>query len=228
MKNKSFLIGLTIVGLFLLAFMYLKEAPPSDTKISFSQPQESGFRVTPSPNSLLIKPHSIVKGPFSAKVVLVEFLDPECEACAAMYPIVKKISQEFESELRVVIRYMTFHKNSKLVANILEGARAENKYWESLELLFQTQDQWANHQNPNPELIPQILKPLKMNMTQIMADAKAGKYDRQIAEDTEDGRMVGVTGTPTFFVNGHKVLELGYDSLRSEITAQLQKSSPQN
>ncbi len=156
-------------------------------------------------------------------MTVVEFLDPECESCGAMYPIVKKIYEEYKTEMRLVVRYMAYHQNSKYVANILEGARAENKYWEALELLFKTQGQWANHQNPNPDLIPEILKPLKLNIKKILTDAKAGKYDKQIMEDVEDGNKIGVRGTPTFFVNGNQLQELGYEALKNEIESKLDK-----
>ena len=50
-----------------------------------------------------------------------------------------------------------------------------------------------------------------------MADAQAGKFDQLIMEDAEDGKNLGVNGTPTFFVNGSKLEELGYEPLRLEI-----------
>ena len=104
---------------------------------------QNNFRVVPADTSQLVKPHSITKGPANARVTLVEYLDPECESCARMNPYVKKIVKEFEKDLRVVVRYMPYHGNSKLVANILEGARAEGKYWETLDILFETQSQWG-------------------------------------------------------------------------------------
>jgi protein-disulfide isomerase len=225
MKNKMFLIAIVVCGAFLASFLYLKDAFNENSKVS-NQPADNAepgtsFKVVPADQSLLIKPHSPIKGEFAAKVTVVEFLDPECESCSAMYPVVKKIYEQYKSEIRLVVRYMTYHKNSKYVANILEGARAENKYWEALELLFETQDQWANHQNPNPDLIPEILKPLKLNIKKIISDAKAGKYDKQISEDVEDGKKAGVNGTPTFYVNGFQVQDLGYEPLKNEIEARL-------
>lgn len=221
MKNKSFILLLAIVGIFVGLFVYFKkdvsQSSGPSAPVAQSEASQNSFRVVPVENSVLIKSHSPIKGPFAAKATLVEFLDPECEACAAMYPYVKKVAKEFENDLRVVVRYMPFHKNSKYVANILEGTRAQNKYWEALELLSATQNQWANHHNPQPDLIPQILKPLGLNMEKIVADAKAGKYDQQINEDLEDGKKVGVRGTPTFFVNGKMLEDLGYEALRYSI-----------
>lgn len=227
MKNKMFLIALVVCGIFAGLFFYLKEGhkdQPAPVQSSNSESQQSmPFKMVPVDQSVLIKPHAPVKGAFSAQITIVEFLDPECEACAATYPMVKKIFEEYKSDIRLVVRYMTYHQNSKYVANILEGARAEDKYWEALELLFQSQDKWANHHNPNPDLIPEILQPLKLNIKKIVADAKNGKYDKQITEDTEDGKAVGVRGTPTFFVNGHQVQELGYESLKHEIESRLNR-----
>jgi protein-disulfide isomerase len=228
MKNKFFIIAILVIGVFLAAFMYFKDqvkGGSSSNQYTTATPDKNSqpFSVVPVDASILIKPHAPVKGAFAAKVTVVEFLDPECESCSAMYPVVKKIYEEYKPDIRIVVRYMTFHQNSKYVANILEGARAESKYWEALELLFETQGQWANHQNPNTDLIPEILKPLKLNIKKIIADAKAGKYDKQIAEDMEDGKKVGVRGTPTFFVNGTMLEELGYESLKNEIENKLKK-----
>jgi len=229
MKNKGLILLLAIIAVFAGVFVYFKNTTPYQGSLSQTANSTSAnpnsdpnadsatFRTVPFEKSILIKPHSPIKGAFSAKATLVEFLDPECEACAATYPYVKKIAQEFEKDLQIVVRYMPYHRNSKYVANILEGARAQNKYWEALDLLFATQSQWADHHNPKPELIPLILKPLGLNMDKIVADARAGKYDAQINEDFEDGKKVGVRGTPTFFVNGTMLDELSYDALKSSI-----------
>lgn len=229
MKNKIFLIALVIIALFIAAFLgfsiYYKNTKSNmpNTNLSAANNQAL-FQITPIDSSLLIKQHSISKGSHDAKVTIVEFLDPECEACSATYPFVKKIAQEFSNDVKLVIRYMPFHTNSKYTANILEGARAQGKFWEALELLFAEQDRWANHHNPNPDLIPEILAPLKLNMSKIITDAKNGKYDNLVLKDQSDGKLSGVKGTPTFFVNGHQLQELGYEPLRKAIMEALQKT----
>lgn len=228
MKNKFFLISLVIVTIFIGAFWGLsKNYKNTESNLSNTQSppatNNNSFQMTPIDSNLLVKPHSITKGNINAKVTVVEFLDPECEACSATYPFVKKIAQEFSNDVKFVIRYMPFHRNSKYAANILEGARAQGKFWEALELMFAEQDKWANHHNPNPELIPEVLAPLKLNMNKIVADAKNGKYDSLVLEDQSDGKLSGVTGTPTFFVNGHQLQELGYEPLRSAIIESLKK-----
>ena len=228
MKNKFFLISIIIVILFTGAFWGLsKNFKNKDPNLLNNQVQSvntnGSFQVAPIGNNTLVKPHAPIKGNISAKVTVVEFLDPECEACSATYPFVKKIMQEFANDIRLVVRYMPYHKNSIYAANILEGARTQGKYWEALELLFAHQDKWANHHNPNPDLIPEVLAPLKLDMAKIVTNAKNGKYNAQILEDEADGKLAGVTGTPTFFVNGHQLQELGYESLRGAIIDNLKE-----
>lgn len=228
MKNKAFLFTtLTLVAAVVIFFSlkgYMGSSPDQGITQA-NNPQQNGeepqFSMVPANPSLLIRPHSPIKGDFAAKVTIVEFLDPECEACSAMYPIVKKIMEEFGKDVKLVVRYMTFHGNSNLVANILESARTQNKYWETLELLFKTQGQWADHHNPRPDLLPEILKPLGLNMEKIVNDANNGVYNSQIQQDYQDGEKLGVRATPTFFVNGQKLEDMGYEPLRNLILEKL-------
>lgn len=228
MKNKFFLAAIAAVVLFITVFFILSKNFTSEKQnLSANQTQSVGtndsFQIVPADSNLLIKSHSPTKGSLNAKVTIVEFLDPECEACGATYPLVKKIVQEYASGVKLIVRYMPFHQNSKYVANILEGARAQGKYWEALELLFANQDIWADHHNPNPDLIPTILSSLKLDMNKIISDAKNGKYDEQILQDQADGKKAGVTRTPTFFVNGHQLQELSYEALRGAVIENLEK-----
>lgn len=228
MKNKFFLISIVIVILFTGAFWGLSKnfknmQPSVSSNSTQSENVNSSFQITPINKNTLVKPHSPIKGNIHAKVTVVEFLDPECEACSATYPFVKKIIQEFSKDIKLIVRYMPYHKNSIYAANILEGARAQGKYWEALELLFAEQRKWANHHNPNPELIPEILAPLKLDMALIVTNAKNGKYTAQILEDEADGKLAGVMGTPSFFVNGHQLQELGYEALKNAIIDNLKE-----
>jgi protein-disulfide isomerase len=221
MKNKNLALMIAAIVLFGGLFFILKKnfsAQPTPAAVNVQNAESAqSFRMVPFEKELLIKPYSPTKGPASAKVTLVEFLDPECEACAATYPFVKAIMKEFGKDVKVVVRYMPFHQNSKYVANVLEGIRLQGKYWEALELLFATQNQWAAHHDPKPELIPEVLAPLGLKLDSVIADAKAGKYNQQVDQDFADGKAAGVRGTPTFFVNGVMVYELSFESLRAAV-----------
>lgn len=110
MKNKFFLIALIVVILFAGAFLAIsKNFKSTDANLSANQVQpantSSSFQVTPIGSNLLIKAHAPIKGNVNAKITIVEFLDPECEACSASYLFVKKILQEFSTDVRFIVRY---------------------------------------------------------------------------------------------------------------------------
>ena len=76
----------------------------------------------------LEKEHSMSFGENKKNIVIVEFLDPECESCALFQPMVKKVFKEYHSDIKLVIKYLPNHKNSKNVEKILESSREKKKY----------------------------------------------------------------------------------------------------
>lgn len=173
-----------------------------------------------SPN--LIRDHSHSQGPVNAPVTVVEFLDPECEACRAMYPLVKRIQRDFGDQIRLVIRYMPLHPNSEYAAGALEAAAEQGRYWELLELLFINQPSWGDHHRPRPELIPEYARQLDLDMQAFERFLERGTYKEWVQIDHRDGKTLGVRGTPTFFVNGRMLQRLGYEELKSLIQDELE------
>jgi protein-disulfide isomerase len=170
---------------------------------------------------ILIRSHSHSQGPKNAPVTVVEFLDPECESCRAMYPYVKRVQAEYGDRLRLVIRYMPYHKNSVYAAGALEAAAAQGRYWEFLELLFINQPAWGDHHDPHPEVIPELASQMGLDMKAFQEHLDAGAFRELVELDRKDGETVGVQGTPTFFVNGRKLETLGYEPLKELIESEL-------
>jgi protein-disulfide isomerase len=215
MKKESYIIGGV---LFLAVVLFVGVAKYyNKSEVASNQPAESG-RVS---SSLLVKDWSPSHGPVMARVVLVEFLDPECESCRAMHPIVKRVLARYEGRIRYVIRYMPYHHNSKLAASWLEAAGEQGKYWQALDALFEAQPAWGSHHAPRPELIPGILKSIGVDVD-LAAKAKDNpEFQTRFDQDEKDGVEAGVTGTPTFFVNGKMVMQLGEAPLVSAIESEL-------
>ncbi len=164
-------------------------------------------------SSIFIRDHSPSLGPTIAKVVVVEFLDPECESCRAMHPVFKTVLKEYENRIRYVVRYMSFHKNSAVAIKWLEAAGKQGKYWEALESLFESQPIWGDHHNPRPDLIPQFATRVGVDKALAETEIKNPAYDALIQQDREDAQKLGVKATPTIFVNGKMLQELGYNPL---------------
>jgi protein-disulfide isomerase len=179
-----------------------------------------------SSSELLVRPHSPTKGSDSAPVTIVEFLDPECESCRAMHPIVNDVLGQYKDRVRLVIRYMPFHQGSVLAAASLEEARELGKYDEALQLLFERQPTWGSHQEPRPELIATYLAELGIDPARLQPDYVVPKHLWKIERDQADGRALGVRGTPEFFVNGVRLPELGYRPLKQAIEIALSAQRP--
>ncbi len=160
-------------------------------------------------------------GPIMAKVQVIEFLDPECESCRAMHPIVKSILKDYEGRIRYTLRYMPLHGNSVYASTMLEAAREQSRYWEALDALFERQDEWGAHHNPRPDLIPVILKAVGLDINKLKAFADKPETKARVQNDKEDGVKLGVNGTPTFFVNERQLQELGEGPLRALIDEEL-------
>jgi len=164
---------------------------------------------------------SVSQGPEMARIQLVEWLDPECESCRAMHPFVKEILKSYGSSIHYTLRYMPFHQNSTFAAALLEGAREQDKYWEALEVAFLKQPEWGAHHEPKPELLVNYLVNLGLNREKLLAATKNQEILDRIKKDQADGSSAGVTGTPTFFVNGRMLRELGPQPLRALIDEEL-------
>lgn len=189
---------------------------------SYYYKKEASKAVAQQGTSVFVRPHSPTMGPADAPVTVVEFLDPECESCRAVYPEIKKILAENPEKIQFVVRYAPFHGNSFYAIKILEAARKQGKYWETLELLFETQPEWGSHHHPQPELIWEHLPKIGLDVEKIKSEMNDLKVFDQVELDKEDGKKLGVRGTPTFFVNGKPLRAFGLEYLKEAIEAELQ------
>ncbi len=178
-------------------------------------------------DSPLERPHSPSKGPADAKVVIVEFFDPACETCRAFDPYVKALLAEHPDRVRLVLRYAPFHPGSEDVVKALEAARLQGRYWETLQVLYDTQPQWASHHDPRPEEIWQFLPSAGVDVAQARRDAQDPKLAQIVQQDVADLRSLGVRKTPQFFVNGKPLVRFGYPQLRSLVETEIAQQYPQ-
>ncbi|WP_348943923.1 thioredoxin domain-containing protein [Chitinibacter sp. FCG-7] len=174
-----------------------------------------------SNQAALMRMHSPILGATNAKVTIVEFLDPACEACAAFYPFVKDIMAKHPEQIRLVVRYAPLHQGADQVAMALEAARKQGKYWEALEALLATQAQWAiNHQADVNRALP-ILAQLGLDMAQLQRDMQSPAIAAIVQQDIADAQTLGVNKTPTYFVNGQPLQSFGYQQLSDLINKAL-------
>ena len=148
-----------------------------------------------------------VKGNPSAPVTLIEYLDFECEACGAYYPLMKQLSEEFKVDVRFVNRYFPLpgHKNGMQAALSVEAASKQGKYWEMHNKLFDEQKSWGEKSAPDPKIFESYAKEIGLNVEQFKKDVLSKEVKDRVERDKSSGEKLGNTGTPTFFLNGEKL-----------------------
>jgi protein-disulfide isomerase len=165
-------------------------------------------------NAALVRMHSPSLGRVDAPVVIVEFLDPACETCAAFYPLVKQIIAANPDRIRLVLRYAPFHKGSDQVVAALEAARKQGKFWQALEALLAAQADWAPHHTAEVARIWPHLERAGLDVKQLRSDMNAPAIANVIEQDLLDAQTLKVAKTPDFFVNGKPLPRFGYEPLK--------------
>lgn len=168
---------------------------------------------------MLIRPHSPILGPAEAPVTLVEFFDPSCEACRAFHPVVEALRKEFPTELRVVLRYTPFHKGSDEAVRILEAARMQNKFEHVLNALFEKQPDWALHDGPDLEKAWRIAGATGMDLVKGKTDGLFPGTTAVLNQDMADLTALGIEQTPTFYLDGRKLVDVSFETLQADIRA---------
>jgi protein-disulfide isomerase len=171
--------------------------------------------------STFVREHSQTLGSDDAKVYLVKFSDPACETCSAFHPFVKKLMTDNPGKIKLVIRYATFHRGSDYMVKILEAARKQGKFWETLEVMYNTQDYWASHHNPQPQLIWRFLPDAGLDLEKIRKDMKDPEFEKFIKQDLADAKTLDVRKTPGFFVNGKPLSSFGYRQLQELVESEI-------
>ena len=172
----------------------------------------------------LVRDHSPRAGDANARVTIVEFFDPACGTCRAFHPIVKDIMRNHPGQVNLVMRYMPLHPGAEEVVRILEAARLQGKYWETLEAGYQAQPRWAINHQAHANLFWQSVAPVGLDPDRVEADMRSEVVTRNIRLDVEDGRRLGVDKTPGFFVNGRPLMQFGERQLRELVMQELQRS----
>jgi protein-disulfide isomerase len=139
------------------------------------------------------------RGNPDAPITLVEYGDYECPDCLNTEPIVKKLRERFGPRLRVVFRHFprnSIHPHASAAAEAAEAAGAQGKFWEMHETLFA-------HQHKLAELdLTHLALLLGLDVYRFQRDSESRTFPKRVREHYDSGVASGVTGTPTFFING--------------------------
>lgn len=141
------------------------------------------------------------------KAVLVEFLDFECEVCRAYYPTVEQLRQERADELTLVMRYFPIpgHTNSTTAAVAVEAAAGQGQLEPMYQRMYETQAEWGESQDSKASVFRGFAQELGLDMDEFDAAVADPATTERVQSDFEEGRALGVGGTPTFFLDGERL-----------------------
>lgn len=149
-----------------------------------------------------------VKGNPNSGVVLVEYSDFQCPACRAYDPIINKVVADYGDQIAFVYRHFPLpqHFNAKLASAAAESAGRQGKFWEMKELLFIEQDTWSRIGASKVDVtLAKYAERLGLDTTKFMTDLRSSEIQNKVATDQVSGQKAGVSGTPTFFLNGQEI-----------------------
>lgn len=141
----------------------------------------------------------IARGAADATVTIVEFSDFQCPYCKAAQATLKRISEEYGSRVRFVFRDLPLpdlHPQAPKAAEAARCAGEQGKFWEYHDVLFANQDKLQP-----PDLVRHAGE-LGLAAARFEECLSTSRHAPAVERDIADARSVGITSTPTFFVNG--------------------------
>lgn len=157
------------------------------------------------------------KGDPHARVKIIEYVDFQCPACAYGLKFLKTFFEQHPSDLYLVVRYFpltNMHHHALISALYSECAARQGKFWALDDLMIPQQSQWAQLINPDP-VFQSMASQVGMDIQQLNACLDSDDAKKVIDDEKSVGQSLGISSTPTYFVNGKMVV--GVKSLQDEL-----------
>jgi protein-disulfide isomerase len=153
----------------------------------------------------------------SKNVEIVEYGDFQCPSCGQYFPIVEAAQKQFANDIKFTFRHFpltSIHKNALAASRAAEAAGKQGKFFEMYALLYRNQQVWSEQSNPIT-IFQSYAEQLGLNMNQYNIDFASEVINDTINADVAEGTTKGVTGTPTFYINGKKLDNKDISSLEA-------------
>ena len=163
-----------------------------------------------------------VRGPVDAPVTLEEFGDFQCPPCGRIAGAISQIAHDYQPHLRVIFRNFPFaiHLHAHEAALAAEAAGLQGHFWEMHDLLYREQPAWSAA--PDAQLLfERYAGVLGLDIDRFKRDMQSNETRARVAADQQRGSSLGVTTTPSIFINNQPVSprSLNNSGLRAAIDA---------
>lgn len=143
------------------------------------------------------------RGEKNAPVTIVEFSDFQCPFCKTATATIKQVLDKYPGQVRLVFRdfpLVSLHPQAPKAHEAARCAAEQGKFWEYHDVLFERSPRMA------PQDLKQYAQELKLDTAAFNQCLDSGKYVAEIDKDTKEGAGLGLTGTPSFFINGRQIV----------------------
>lgn len=158
------------------------------------------------------------KGNLESSIEIVEFGDFQCPACGFAFTQLQRIIPEYEDRVKFTFRHMpltNIHQYAQKAGEASECAADQGKFWEMHDILFERQDRLTI-----ADLKGYALE-LDLDITEFGQCLDNSTHALKVSSDFAYGASIGVSSTPTFFVNGEKFANLTYEEWKTVLDARV-------
>jgi len=154
-------------------------------------------------------------GPVAAGIELIEYSDFESPSCAQAYHAIGILLRQFEHRIRFVFRHfplVEIHPHAELAAEAAEAAAAQGEFWAMRERLFE------NQQHLKTRDLRRYAGAIGLDLERYDSEMSDHIYLQRVQEHLVSGRLLGVRGSPAFFLNGEVVdVSFGLQALEDAV-----------
>lgn len=139
-------------------------------------------------------------GPETAAVTVVMFSDFECPFCVQGLETLKTLRDVYPDDVRIAYKALPMdrHPNALLAAMAARSAQSQGKFWEFHDLLF-------SGRRLDPSVILSYAQHVELDMSTLVRDLDTLEYGPEVRRDARQARRLGISATPTFFINGRVI-----------------------
>lgn len=191
-----------------------------------AQPSQAAPSGQPSAQAANIKLDGLpYLGSPDAKVAVVEYSDFQCPFCTRAFPTVKQVLKDYNGKIKFYYKHfpLSFHQNAQKAAEAYECALDQGKQWEYHDKLFENSQ--ADGSGLNAADLKKYASELGLDTAKFNDCLDSGRMAGKVSADTAEGAQNGVSGTPTFFINGEAIVGAQpYSAFKAVIDAKLAAS----
>lgn len=148
-----------------------------------------------------------IKGNVDSGLMLIEYSDFQCPACAQTYPIVKQMIEQYGDQFAVEYRHFPLrqiHPNAQIAAQAAEAAGIQGKFWEMHDMLFEQRDEWTESFNPK-RYFTNYAEKIGINPDRFVHDLESSDVKDRVNGDYDEAMGLNLPGTPSFVLNGERI-----------------------